>query len=78
MAYAIIPQLKFKNLNEAYRVINQIFTGIEEDLSDRVKLPYVLLEDSFSEAQILEITTLGGTVFESSQDYLNWLNTYQM
>lgn len=74
MAYAIIPQLKFKNLNQPYQVINQIFKGVKEDFSDKVKLPFVLLEDSFSEVQVLEITTLGGTVFESSQSYVEWLS----
>lgn len=72
MAYAIIPQNRFKDLEQPYKVINQIFTGDEES---PVKLPYVLLEDNFNSNQETEILSLDGQIFENGNDYNDWLNS---
>ena len=68
--YAIVPAVRFRYLNEPYKVINQIFIG-----EPAVKKPYILLEDDFTEAQQVEIVANNGQIFQTSAEYSDWVNT---
>lgn len=68
MKYAIIPSAAFVFLTMHYKVMNQIWK--EGNL-----LPFMMLEDYFSDEQITEIELQGGIVFESTINYFEWLDS---
>lgn len=71
MDYAIIPTVRVAFLTLHYKVMNQIFKG--DDNGSSVLLPFLMLEDRFSQAQKDEITLNEGIVFGTKEDYCDWL-----
>jgi len=72
--YGIIPIAKLSSLNEDYRIINRIKKEVgTEETPNSVKLPFILLEDNFTEAQIQDITDNDGIVFQTGEEYLQWV-----
>jgi hypothetical protein len=62
------------SLNEVYKIINQIKKEIgTEGNPNSVKLPFILLEDNFTEEQIQDITGNDGIVFQTGEEYLQWV-----
>lgn len=66
MKYAIIPSTAFVHLTMHYKVINQIWK--EGNL-----LPFLMLEDYFSDEQKTEIENNNGVVFQNTDEYFTWL-----
>lgn len=71
MEYAIIPTVRVAFLTLHYKVMNQIFKG--DDNGSSVLLPFLMLEDRFSQAQKDEIALNEGVVFEDKEEYFEWL-----
>lgn len=71
MEYAIIPTVRVAFLTLHYKVMNQIFKG--DDNGSSVLLPFLMLEDRFSQAQKDEIALNEGAVFEDKEEYFEWL-----
>jgi hypothetical protein len=74
--YGIIPIAKMSSLDKDYKVINRIKKEVgTEEIPNSVKLPYILLEDNFTEEQIKDITDNDGIVFQTGEEYLQWVIT---